>query len=65
MRLPRRGERLLDTDVELAAVGEREPRAAPGAQRLGLLELLEAEQSAEEPARLVLAARRGCELDVI
>jgi hypothetical protein len=28
MRLQRRRERLLDADVELAAVAEREPRAA-------------------------------------
>jgi hypothetical protein len=65
VRLARGDERILDADVELATAREREPGAAARAQRLGLLELLEAEQSAEEPARLVLAARRGCELDVI
>jgi hypothetical protein len=28
VRFPRRGERLLDADVKLAAPGEREPQAA-------------------------------------
>lgn len=65
MRLPSRRERLLDADVELAACGEREPRAAARAQRLGLVELLEAEQLAEEATRLVLAAGWGRDLDVI
>jgi hypothetical protein len=58
-------ERLLDADVELAAVAEREPGSAARSQRLRLLELLEAEQVAEEPARLGLAARRRGDLDVV
>ena len=65
MRLPRGRERLLDADVELLAVAEREPGAAARAQRLGLLELLEPEQVAEEAPRLGLAAARRRELDVI
>ncbi|HJQ73397.1 MAG TPA: hypothetical protein VJ814_00825 [Gaiellaceae bacterium] len=65
MRLPCRNERLLDADVELAAVREREPRAAARAQRVRLLELLQAEQVAEEASRLRLAARRRRELDVV
>jgi hypothetical protein len=63
--LPRRRERLLDADVELAAAGEREPGSAARAQRLRLGELLEAEQPAEEAPRLVLAARRGRDLDMV
>jgi hypothetical protein len=51
--------------MELAAVGEREPRTAAGAQRPGLLELLEAEQVPEEAPRLRLAARRRRDLDVV
>jgi hypothetical protein len=43
MCLPRRREHLLDTDVELSGAAEGEPHAAARAQRLGLLELLEAE----------------------
>jgi hypothetical protein len=65
VRLARRRERILDADVELAAARECEPGAAARAQRLRLLELLEAEQPAEEASRLVLAARRGRDLDVI
>jgi hypothetical protein len=61
----RRRERLFDADVELAAAFEREPDAAARAQRLGLLELLEAEQVAEEATRLWLAARRRRDLDVV
>jgi hypothetical protein len=58
MRLPGRRERLLDADVELATVAECEPCAAAGTQRLGLLELLQAEQVAEEATGLRLAAWR-------
>jgi hypothetical protein len=58
MRLPGRRERVLDADVELGAVAQREPGAAARAQRLRFLELLEAEQVAEEAPRLGLAARR-------
>jgi hypothetical protein len=65
VRLARRRERILDADVELAVARECEPGAAARAQRLRLLELLEAEQPAEEAPRLVLAARRGRDLDVI
>jgi hypothetical protein len=65
VRLARRRERILDADVELAAAREREPGAAARAQRLRLLELLEPEQLTEETPSLVLAARRGRELDVI
>jgi hypothetical protein len=65
VRLARGDERILHADVELAAASEREPDAAARAQRLGLLELLEAEQLAEEAPRLVLASRRRRELDVI
>jgi hypothetical protein len=65
MRLPRRRELLLDADMELAAVAEPEPDAAARAQRLGLLELLQAEQAAEEAAGGGLAAGRRRELDVI
>ena len=65
MRLPCRCERLLDTDVELAVAGEREPDASAGAQRLRLLELRQPEQVAEEAARLRLAARRSGDLDVV
>jgi hypothetical protein len=65
VRFPCRRESLLDPDVELAPAAEREPRAAARTQRLGLLELLEAEQAAEEATGLLLAARRGGELDVI
>jgi hypothetical protein len=65
VRLPRRRERFLDADVELAAVAECEPRPAARAERLRLLELLEAEQVAEEAPRLGLAAGRRCDLDVV
>ena len=58
MGFPRRRERLLDTDVELPA-DQREPDAATRAQRLGLLELLQPEQVAEEATRLRLAAPRS------
>jgi hypothetical protein len=50
--------------VQLAAA-EREPRAAARTQGLGLLELLEPEQPPEEAARLVLAAGRSCDLDMV
>jgi hypothetical protein len=65
MRLAGRRERILDSDVELAAVTEREPRAAAGAKRRRFLELLEAEQVAEEASRLGLAAGRRRQLDVV
>jgi hypothetical protein len=65
VRLSRRRERGLDADVELATAAEGEPRAAARAQRLRLLELLEAEQVAEEAPRLGLAARRRGELEVV
>jgi len=65
MGLCRRRERLVDADVKLTASAECEPGAAARAERLRLLELLEAEQVAEETPRLGLAAGRGRELDVI
>jgi hypothetical protein len=65
MRLPRGGEVVFDADVELASAADCKPGAATWAQRLGLLELLQAEQIAEEAARLRLAARRRGELDVV
>jgi len=51
--------------VELPSAREREPDASAPAQRLGLLELLQAEQVTEETPRLVLAAGRSRDLDVI
>ena len=65
MRFPCGRERLLDTDVELAVAGEREPDASAGAQRFRLLDLLEPEEVSEEATCLRLAARRGRNLDVI
>jgi hypothetical protein len=65
VRLPRRRERILDADVELASATEREPDASSRSQRFRLLDLVQPEQAAEEAARLVLAAGRRCELDVI
>jgi len=47
MRLLRRGEGVFDADVELASAADCKPGAATRAQRLGLLELLQAEQIAE------------------
>ena len=57
-------ELLLDADVQLLHP-DLEPDAAAGAQRLRLLDFLEAEQPAEEAARLGLAAGRRGQLDVI
>jgi hypothetical protein len=51
--------------VELAASAEREPDPAARAQRLGLLELLQAEQVAKEAPRLGLTARGRRDLDVV
>jgi hypothetical protein len=65
MCLSCRRERLLDADVELSAAVEREPDAAACAQFLGLLHFREAEEVAEEPSRLRLAAGRRRELNVI
>jgi hypothetical protein len=65
VRLPRRCEGVFDADVELAASCQLEPDAAARAQRLRLLDLLEAEQLAEEATRLRLASGRSRELDVI
>ena len=64
MRLPRRRELRLDPDVELLRP-EPEPDAAAALQRLRLLDFLEAEQLAEEAARLGLAAGRRGELNVV
>ena len=65
MRLPRRSEWVFDADVELASVADCKPGAATRAQRLGLLDPLQAEQIAEETTRLRLAARRRGELDMV
>jgi hypothetical protein len=65
MRLLRGRERILDADMELATSAQHEPDPAAGAQRLGLLDLLQAEQVAEEAARLRFAARWRCDLDVV
>jgi hypothetical protein len=64
MRLASRSERRLDAYVELSPSAEREPDAAARAQRLGFLDLLQAEQVAEEAARLGFAAGWSRELDV-
>ena len=65
MRLLRRGEGVFDADMKLASAADCKPGAPTRAQRLGLLELLQAEQIAEEAARFRLAARRRGELDVV
>jgi hypothetical protein len=66
MCLAGRRERFLDADVQLAsATAEREPGSAASAQWLRLLDLLQAEQVAEEAPRLGLAAGRRGELDVV
>jgi hypothetical protein len=65
MGLPRRDERILDADVELTPLANGKPDATTRAQRLGLFELLESEQVAEEAARFRLAARRRGELNVV
>jgi hypothetical protein len=65
MRLVCRCEGLFHANVKLAASAEREPHSAPRARRLGLLELLQPQQPAEETARLGLAAGRRGELDVV
>jgi adenosine deaminase len=64
MRLPRRSEAVVDADVELL-LADAEPDAAATPERLRLLELLEAEQPAEEAACVLLAAGRRGELDVV
>jgi len=64
MRLPRRVEGLLDTDVQL--LGSRaEPATVWVRERLRPREFLEAEQIAVEGPRLWLAAGWPNELDVI
>src|SRR3954469_17841556 len=65
VRLARRCERLLDPDVQLLRVAAGEPDPPAGAQRRRLLQLRQPEQAAVEPPRLVLAAGRGGELDVV
>jgi hypothetical protein len=47
------------------AVRQREPCAAASSQRLGLRQLLQAEQADEETPRRGLTARRRGELDVV
>jgi hypothetical protein len=51
--------------VELAATVKREPDAASRAQRLGLPELLQPEEVAEEATCLGFAAGRSRELNVV
>jgi hypothetical protein len=51
--------------VELTAGGQGEPDAAARAQRLGLLDLFQAEEAAEEAACLRFAAGRSRNLDVV
>ena len=64
MRLARRRERVLDADVQLLRAGlEPGASARPQGWRLGYLG--QAEQLAVEPARLVLAAGRRGQLNVI
>jgi hypothetical protein len=58
------GEVVLDADVQLL-LPELEPDAAALPQRLGLLDLREADQLPEEATRLRLAARWGGDLDVV
>jgi hypothetical protein len=65
MSLPRRREGLLDADVQLAASVEQEPGAAAQAQPLRLLDLVQAEELAEEAAGLRFAAGWSRELDVV
>lgn len=65
MRLARRREPLLDPDVQLSPIAEREPSPAPPAQRLRLLDLLEPEQLTEEAPRRGLAAGRRGDLNVV
>src|SRR4051794_1468009 len=65
MRLRRRGELVLDPDVELPPVGQREPRAAARRERRRLLDLLQPEQLAEERARRRLAAGRRGDLHMV
>ena len=65
MGFARRRKRLGDADVQLAASREREPDASAGAQRLGLLDLRQREQIAEEAARLRLAVRWSRDLDMV
>ena len=64
MRLQRGRELRLDPDVQLLRA-DAEPDTAARPQRIRLLDLLEPEQLAEEPACVRLAAGRGSELDVV
>jgi lipopolysaccharide/colanic/teichoic acid biosynthesis glycosyltransferase len=64
VRLVRRGEWILDTDVQLLPPGA-EPAPATRAQCLRLRQLFQPEQRAVERARGVLAAGRSGNLDVI
>ena len=60
-----RRKRGLDADVQLAAVGKREPHAALRQEGRGLGDLGEAEVSAEKVARGRLTAGRGGDLSVV
>lgn len=66
MSLAGRCEVRIDPYVELLATPrQREPYAATGLQRIGLLDLRQAEQLPVEAARLRLATGRRGELDVV
>jgi nucleoside-diphosphate kinase len=65
MRLARGRERVVDADVQLLSAAEAKPDAAACAERLGLLDLLEAERTAVERARDRLATGRSRYLDVV
>ncbi len=65
MSLRRRREFVGHPDVELVLAVQLEPDAAPRAQRLGLLDLGEAEQLTEEPSRLGFAAGWRGQLEMI
>ena len=64
MRLQRRRECSLDSDVHLLRAASK-PDAAAISQRLRLLDLLESEKVTKEPPRLCFASFRGSELNVI
>jgi lipopolysaccharide/colanic/teichoic acid biosynthesis glycosyltransferase len=64
VRFAGRGERLLDSDVQLLGAGS-EPAAAARGERLWLDELLQPEQPAVERTRLRFAAGRRRDLHVV
>ena len=64
MRLRRRGELLRDSDVQLVRP-DAEPDAAAPREERWLRDLLEAEKTAVEPSRVVLAPGRCRDLDMV